>query len=669
MKTPEERIAELSEIIREHDYRYYVLGEPIISDYEYDQLMRELIELERQYPELVKPDSPTQRVGGQPTEEFPTVVHSSPMLSLDNTYSEEELRDFDRRTRSALPGEQVEYVAELKIDGVAISLIYRDGLLVQGATRGDGVRGDEITQNLKTIRTIPLRLKTPVAECEIRGEAYLSEEEFHRINREREKMGEKLFANPRNAAAGSLKLQDPKIVSQRKLSFFGYWLNIAGGQLKTHAQCLDWLTGAGFIVPPHRKGCRSIDDVLRFCDEWEEKRYRLSYEIDGVVVKVNSLDQQRRLGSTAKNPRWAIAYKFEAEKAQTLLKDIVLQVGRTGTVTPVAVLDPVRVAGSTISRATLHNQDEIRRKDIRVGDTVIIEKGGDVIPKVVGVVKEKRPAGTKPFIFPDRCPVCNSPLHREEGEVAVRCENLRCPAQLRRRIQHFASRTAMDIEGLGEAVVNQLVENGLVHDYADLYYLKTDQLIPLERMAEKSADNLISAIQASKSRPLDRLIFALGIRHVGSNAARVLAAQFGSLDRLMAAPVEELECINEIGPTIAASVVRFFANPENQRVIEKLKRAGVGVQIEKEEKPARRKVFEGKTVVLTGTLRNYTREEAGELIRELGGRVASSVSKKTDLVVVGESPGSKYQRALKLGIPTLNENEFLATVAESEKQP
>ncbi|MCK4590289.1 MAG: NAD-dependent DNA ligase LigA, partial [Candidatus Latescibacteria bacterium] len=666
MKNPEQRIVELSETIREHNHRYYVLGEPVISDYEYDQLMRELIELERQHPELVKPDSPTQRVGGQPTEEFPTVVHSSPMLSLDNTYSEEELRDFERRTKSALPGEEVEYVTELKIDGVAISLIYRDGQLVQGATRGDGIRGDEITQNLKTIRTIPLRLKTTVAECEVRGEAYLSAEEFLRINQEREEKEEKLFANPRNAAAGSLKLQDPKIVAQRRLSFLGYWLNISGDGPRTHAQCLDWLARAGFIVPPYRTGCCSLDEVLQFCDEWEKKRGQLPYQIDGVVVKVNSLDQQRRLGSTAKNPRWSIAYKFEAEKVETLLKDIILQVGRTGTVTPVAVLDSVKVAGSTISRATLHNQDEILRKDIRIGDTVIIEKGGDVIPKVVEVVKEKRPVGTNSFIFPDKCPVCNSPLHREEEEVAVRCENLRCPAQLRRRIQHFASRTAMDIEGLGEAVVNQLVENKLLQDYADLYYLKADQLIPLERMAEKSADNLISAIQTNKSRSLDRFIFALGIRHVGTNAARVLAREFYSLDRLMVVSVEELECINEIGPTIAASVVRFFANPENQRVIEKLKRAGLGIPVAKEEKPGRKRLFEGKTVVLTGTLRGYTRDELSELIRQLGGKVTSSVSKKTDIVVVGEDPGSKYQRALQHGILTLSEQEFLEKVAESE---
>jgi len=661
----EERIIQLREMIREHDYRYYVLGEPIISDYEYDQLMKELIELERQRPELITPDSPTQRVGGEPTEEFPTVTHPTPMLSLDNTYSEDELRDFDRRVRTFLGGEEFRYVAELKIDGVAISLIYRDNILVQGATRGDGFHGDEITQNLRTIRSIPLRLKEEVTDCEVRGEAYLTIKEFERINREREQRGEKLFANPRNAAAGSLKLQDPRLVSERRLSFLAYWLNLSAGVIKTHGEALDLLSRLGFVVPPHRKGCQSIEEVLDFCREWEEKREELPYEIDGVVVKVDSFDQQGRLGTTAKNPRWAIAYKFAASQATTVLRDIALQVGRTGAVTPVAVLDPVRLAGSTISRATLHNEDEIRRKDIRIGDTVILEKGGDVIPKVVGVVREKRSPDSVPYVFPDRCPVCGSPLHREAGEVAVRCENLRCPAQLRRRIQHFASRRAMDIEGLGEAIVDQLVDEGLVKDYADLYYLKAEDLIPLERMAEKSATNLITAIQNSKKAPLDRLIFAIGIRHVGTNVARVLAREFRSMDRLSRASLEELESIEEIGPTIAASVVRFFAEEENRRVIEKLRRAGLRFALEEEEfKPAGPSPFEGKTVVLTGSLSRYTRDEAGELIRRLGGKVTSSVSKKTDLVIVGESPGSKYEKALQLGLATATEEEFIKMLRE-----
>lgn len=669
-----ERIEKLRQEIREHDYRYYVLNEPIISDYEYDQLMRELIKLEEEHPELITPDSPTQRVGGQPTEEFPTVVHPSPMLSLANVYSEEELRDFERRIKTLLPSEEIEYVIELKFDGVAVSLLYENGILVRGATRGDGVRGDDITNNLKTIKTIPLRVLTDeerFKNIEVRGEVFMSKEAFLKLNQERGEAGERLFANPRNAAAGSLKLQDPKEVAQRHLNIYVYYLAIPAldeveeitpemeqqDGVFTHYGRLQILKQIGFPVNQNVRLCKNLDEVLEFYSEWEEKREDLEYDIDGLVIKINSLRQQRVLGSTAKSPRWATAYKFKARRARTVLREIRLQVGRTGTVTPVAILDPVRLAGSTISRATLHNEDEIRRKDIRVGDTVILEKGGDVIPKIDGVVLEKRPPDAKPFLMPRRCPACGGELTRLEGEVAWRCENISCPAQVQRRIQHFASRGAMDIEGLGEAIIEMLLKKKLISDFGDLYYLKAEQLIPLERMAEKSASNLLQAIEESKNRSLDRVIFAVGIRYVGANVARILASEFGSLDALKKASRERLEQIEGIGPTIAESVFKFFRKEENLKVIEKLRQAGVRLAREEVEEEGE-KLLKGKTFVLTGALSKYTREEATEIIINKGGNVSSSVSRKTDYVLVGENPGSKLQKAKQLGIKIINEEEF-----------
>ncbi len=670
-----EEIEKLRKEIREHDYRYYVLDEPTVSDYEYDQLMEKLILLERQHPELVTPDSPTQRVGGKPTKEFPTVVHEVPMLSLGNTYTQEELYEFEKRLQNFLSGEKFEYVTELKFDGIAVSLIYRDGLLVQGATRGDGERGDGITNNLKTIRSIPLKLfvKENLPEnVEIRGEVFMTKDGFKKLNSQQEKLGEKTFANPRNATAGTLKQQDPRIVAKRPLDFSAYYLFVLseGGNeaigIETHFDALHLMRKFGFPVSRHVALCKSMWEVIDFCNLWEEKREELPYEIDGVVLKVNSLRQRRLLGATAKSPRWAIAYKFKAKQATTLLKRIHLQVGRTGTVTPVAVLEPVFLAGSTISRATLHNEDEIKRKDIREGDTVLIEKGGDVIPKVVQVVLEKRPKDSKPFKMLDKCPVCGSPLVRTEGEAAVKCENVACLAQVHKRIEHFASRTAMDIEGLGEALIHQLIENKLLSDYGDIYFLKKEDLIDLERMGGKSAQNLFDAIEESKKRPLDRVIFALGIRYVGSGAAVLLADHFGSIEKIMKTPLPYLETLEGIGPKIAESIVQFFQNKKNLEVLEKLRKAGVRM----EEKRARREggIFAGEIFVLTGSLTRFTREGATELIESEGGKISSSVSRNTDFVLVGEKPGSKYRKALDLDIKIIDEDTFVAMIEKAKKR-
>ena len=655
-----DRIEKLRREIQKHDYLYYVRNEPLISDYEYDMLLKELVALEKKHPEHITPDSPTQRVGGEPTEEFPTVVHPVRMLSLDNTYSPDELRDFHRRVIESLPRQKIEYVTELKIDGVAVSLRYEGGVFVQGATRGDGVRGDDITPNLKTIRSIPLRLLSDdprLMNIEVRGEIYLPKATFQKLNVEREKTGERPFANPRNAAAGSLKLQDPQHVAQRGLDIFVYTLT-SGPEDETHYERLRLMSRSGLRVNPHYTLCQSIDEVLKSCDVWEEKRHDLDYETDGMVIKVNSLMQQRELGSTAKSPRWMVAYKFPTEEAITVLRNIQLQVGRTGTVTPVAVLEPVQLLGTTISRATLHNFDEIKRKDIRIGDYVVLEKGGEVIPKVIKVVKEKRSKGTRRFVVPTCCPVCRGPLVHLPEEVALRCENVDCPAQLKRRLQHFASRRAMDIEGLGPALLEQLVEQHLVQDYGDLYSLTQNDLISLERMAKKSAQNVLRAIAESRENSLYRLIFGLGIRHVGMNAARVLETVFSSLDDLVKARQEELEKIDELGPTMAASIVAFFKNERTLSVLEKLRRAGVHFQGKKPTERERVSPLTGKTFVLTGTLKEYTRDEAGELIRSLGGKVSSSVSSKTDYVIAGENPGSKLDKAKALRLATLNEDEL-----------
>ena len=657
-------VEKLRKEIHYHNYRYYVLNDPVISDYEYDQLVKRLEELERQYPELITPDSPTQRIGEEITGEFPTVEHRIPMLSLDNTYNEEEVRDFDRRVRKLLGDEPVEYVVELKIDGVAVSLRYENGKFVQGSTRGNGKIGDDITSNLKTIKTVPLVLLTDdpdLQNIEVRGEVYMPKHEFERMNREREEEGLPLFANPRNAAAGTLKLQDPKEVAKRGLDIFVHTVAEFPEKVKTHYEALQILKDIGFKVSPYVKLCKNIDEAIEYFNEWVDRRDSLPFEIDGMVLKVNSFDQQRRLGTTIKSPRYAIAYKFPARQATTRIKDIVLQVGRTGVVTPVAVLDPVHLSGTIVSRATLHNEDEIKRKDIRIGDWVIVEKGGEIIPKVVKVIKDKRTGEEKEFRMPEKCPVCGGKLVREEGEVAWRCINVSCPAQIKRSIQHFASRNAMDIEGLGPSLIDQLVDKGLVKDYGDLYYLDPKEVAKLERMGKKSTENLMRAIEKSKTRPLARLIFALGIRHVGIHAAGILAERFKSIDKLKEATFEELASIEGIGPIMAKSIVNFFREKKNLEVLEKLRRAGV--KMEEEEK--KEGVLAGKTFVFTGALSKYSRHEAQEKVIALGGKVSSSVSRNTDYVVVGENPGSKYEKAKKLGIKIINEEEFLKMIGEA----
>ncbi len=654
-----DRVRELSEVIREHDHKYYVLSDPTISDEKYDLLMRELADLEKQFPKLKAPDSPTQRVGGQPTKEFSAVTHSVPMLSLANTYSEEELLDFDRRVDSLLEHETYRYIAELKIDGVAISLRYENGILVQGATRGDGVQGDEITNNLRTIRSIPLRshaAKTRLRNFEVRGEIYMQKKDFERMNSERELAGEKLFVNARNSTSGTLKLQDPKIVAARRLNMFSYFLRSDDVSLKSHYENLQMLKEMGFVVNENIRICKTIREVKNFCDEWKDRRQSLPYDIDGVVVKVDSIRQQDALGAVAKSPRWAIAYKFPAQKVETKLLGITLQVGRVGTITPVAEMEPVFVGGTTVSRATLHNEDYINELDLRIGDTVTVEKGGDVIPKVSAVNTAKREKSSRPFAMPKVCPECGSKIYRPEGEAAYYCENSECPAQVRGRIEHFAHRGAMDIEGLGEAVIDLLVNEKLIYTLADIYSLKKEQLVPLERMGEKSAQNLIDAIEQSKKQPFQKVIFALGIRYVGAGVAKLLADSFGSIDRLQNASLEDLEQVEGIGPRIAESAVRFFNERHTKDLINKLQRAGVTLKSVKKKSSSQ--PFAGKTFVLTGGLDTMTRDEAKERIESLGGKVTSSVSAKTDFVVVGTDAGSKLDKAVELGVKTVDKKEF-----------
>ncbi len=658
-------IERLREEIRYHNHKYYVENNPVISDEEYDKLLSRLQKLEEKFPRFITPDSPTQRVGGEPLKEFTTITHKIPMLSLDNTYSEGEVKEFDQRVKRWLDEDKVDYVADLKIDGVAVSLTYREGIFTLGATRGNGVQGDDITQNLKTIRSIPLRISRAIPVLEVRGEVYMEKADFARINREREEKGESLFANPRNATAGSLKLLDPREVAKRPLKIFIHSLGFVQGiEWESLWEALDFLQEVGFRVNEHRKLCDSLDEVLTFWQEWHEKRDSLPYEIDGTVIKVNKISRQIRLGSTSKSPRWAIAFKFPARQATTILREIKIQVGRTGTLTPVALFDPVPLAGSVISRATLHNLDEIRRKDIRIGDRVIIEKGGDVIPQVVKPIPEVRTGNEIVFEMPKNCPVCGAEVIKLEGEVAYRCENPACPAQVKRRIQHFASKNAMNIEHLGPALIEQLVDKKLIKDYGDLYSLRYEEVVALERMAEKSAKNLFASLEKSKSRPFSAVLFALGIRHVGIHAAEILSRHYSSLEELSRVSREELESIQEIGPIMAESIVRFFQQPETWQVIEKLKRAGVRLKREEEKGalPLRGLVF-----VFTGALANFTRSRAEALIKELGGEASSSVSRRTSYVVVGENPGSKYEKAKALGIPVLSEEEFVELV-EKVKQ-
>jgi len=656
-------IMRLRDQIRHHEYRYYVLNEPEISDYEFDQLMHRLQELERAHPELVTPDSPTQRVGGQPAEEFPKVRHAVQMLSLDNTYSIEELQDFGRRVRELAGREKVEYVAELKLDGLSMSLTYENGVLTHGVTRGDGTTGEDVTTNVRTIRSVPLRIDPKIMDAigspkrfEVRGEVIMTLKAFELLNAQREAAGEAKFANPRNAAAGSMRQLDPRIVADRKLDMYLYQLLVDGRvPLAEHWKALEALTRMGFKVNPNRRLCKSFEELQAYIQEWESKRDRLDYEIDGIVVKVNDTRLWEELGTTAKSPRWAVAYKYPARQATTKVLEIRAQVGRTGTLTPVADLEPVDVGGVTVSHATLHNMDEIVRLGVRIGDTVLIQRAGEVIPQVVKVVKSA-PDG-RPFAMPKKCPVCGGAVHRTEGEVAYRCVNAACPARLKESLLYFAGRRAMNIDGLGDKLVDQLVDRGLVHDAADLYSLTHEQLANLERMGEKSAQNLVDEIEDSKQAELARLIFALGIRFVGERTGQLLADHFGSLDKLAKASEEELLQVEEVGPRVAEAILEFFREKRNLAVIEKLRKAGLQFEQKKARKAEGK--LAGKQFVLTGTLPTYSREQATRLIEEAGGRVIGSVSKKTDYVVVGADPGSKLDKARALGVKTLDEAELL----------
>lgn len=652
------KIEKLRDEIREHDYCYYVLNQPITSDEEYDELMRKLIKLEEKYPEIITPDSPTQRVGA-PVDELKSVEHREKMLSLENAFSKDEIADFLKRVYKGLNTKDIEFVCELKIDGSAINLTYIDGIFIRGTTRGDGFRGDDVTSNLKTIKSIPTRMRSPYpeGELEVRGEVYMPVNAFKRINKKREREKVPLFANPRNAAAGSLRQLDPHIAAKRELDVFiygvGYW---PLPEYNEHFSILKYLKELGFRISPHIRKVNDLDGIWDFCQEWVERREKLDFEVDGVVIKVNSFSQQMTLGETTRNPRWAIAYKFPSVQRTTKILNIQVGVGRTGTITPVAILEPVQISGSVVSRATLHNIDEIRRKDVRIGDTVLVQKAGDVIPEVVKVIKEERTGDEKIFNMPKKCPICGSNVVRLHNEVAYRCTNFSCPAQQFERILHFVSRGAMDIEGLGPSVISKLLNNKLIKDVADLYYLKFDDIYQLELFKEKSTINLLNAIDTSRKRPLDRLIYALGIRFVGSHMADVLAKNYESIDELSKASEDELLSIYEIGPHIAQSVVSFFKQSSNRKIIEKLKKANVTTKKEVIEKLPQ--LLEGKSLVITGKLISYMRDEIRELIKKLGGRVSFSVSKKTDFVIVGENPGSKFEKAKKLDLKIINEEEF-----------
>ncbi len=669
----EKKIEELRNQIIRHDYNYYVLAEPVISDENYDKLVKELEKLETENPHLITPDSPTQRVGKDLTKEFNPVKHKIPMLSLANSYDEQDLIDFDRRVKESLPeAEKVEYVVELKIDGASVSINYVDGLLNTAATRGDGTVGEEVTNNIKTIRSVPLKIdlskekKYKLKNFEVRGEVYMRISDFDKLNEEREANDEKLFANPRNSTAGTLKLQDPKVVSARKLNVFLYSLISVDEEFESQEENLKLLSKLGFTVNPKYKVCKSIEEVLKICNKFEEIRDTLEYEIDGAVIKVNSMRQQKLLGSIAKSPRWAVAYKFKAKQAFTKLNEITWQVGRTGAITPVAELNPVKLAGSTISRATLHNYDEIQRKDIRVGDTVVIEKGGDVIPKVVSVVLSERPKKSQQTLPPEKCPVCSSKLFKPENEVAFYCENPECSAQIKGRLIHFASRGAMDIEGLGEALIDLFVDKGFIIHLSDIYKLKDkrNELVQIERLGEKSIDNLLKSIEKSKSQPFSKVLFAIGIRYVGAGAAQKITDHFNSIDDIIAAVEEEISAIYEIGPSISKSIKQFFSDKKNIRLIEDLRKSGLTFTSEKKE--IVQSALTGKTFVLTGTLSSLSRDEAGARIIALGGKVTSSVSKNSDFVVAGEKAGSKLSKAESLGVKVLDEDTFLKMLEENE---
>jgi len=678
---PLARINQLRHEIRRHEELYYIHSAPEISDEAFDRLLHELERLEAEYPDLVTPDSPTQRVAGRPTESFPTVEHIAPMLSLDNAYNEEELRAFDERVRKTIGTRDtpVAYVAELKIDGLSIALTYEDGRLMRGATRGDGVRGEDVTANVRTIRAIPLAIRNgPVGRIEVRGEVYLPRTSFARINREREEAGEALFANPRNAAAGTMRNLAPSLVAKRGLAAFTYQVVSSAGQdvPASHHEMLVALERWGLPVERHHQRCAGIDDVMQFCRTWADGRQSLEFDTDGVVVKVDDLALWRRLGTTAKFPRWATAFKFPAQQANTKLLRIDVNVGRTGANTPYAVLEPVFLAGSTISMATLHNAEDLARKDLREGDTVIIEKAGDVIPRVVAPILSLRPAGSAPWTMPTTCRACGSALHRDEEEVVWRCENASCPARLRRSLEHFASRGAMNIEGLGESLVNQLIDQGLVRDFADLYSLTSEQLEHLvvaprsprsdravPRKLGKVGRNVVEQIARSKQNDLSRLIYALGIRHVGEKAAATLARHFRTMDALLNAPVETLQRVPEIGPVLADSVRAYADEPHNRQLVTKLASVGVNMTTSQPEPgTGGGGPLQGKTLVLTGTLATMTRDEAESAIERLGGKVSGSVSRKTSYLVAGDEAGSKLEKARALGVTTLTEDEFRALI-------
>lgn len=662
------KLDDLRETIKKYNTEYYELDNPSVPDHEYDNLMKELIELEEKYPEYIVVDSPTQRVGGKPLSSFNKVEHKVPLLSLSNAFDEQDLYDFDRRVRELAEDEKVDYMVELKIDGLAVSLSYEDGVFIKGATRGDGTIGEDITLNLKTIHTIPLKLNSDI-DIEIRGEVYLPKKEFERINIDREAKGEALFVNPRNAAAGSMRQLDSKVAAKRALDIFLYGIgSLEGNNINNHSEGLDYLEKLGLKVNKERRLFNEINDVIDFIHEWTEKRPNLPYEIDGMVIKVDSYKLQEELGFTAKSPRWAIAYKFPAEELETILENIEVAVGRTGAITPTAVLKPVFIAGTTVQRASLHNEDIIREKGIMLGDHVIVKKAGDIIPEVVTVLLEKRTGKEKKFNMPMNCPACNSNLIRLEGEVALRCINPKCPAQILEGIIHFVSRTAMNIDGLGEKVVEQLFEKNLINSVADIYQLKEEQMLLLERMGEKSVNNLLIAIEESKNNSLEKLVFGIGIRHVGAKAAKILAAEYKTMSMLMSAKEEELVEINEIGPKMANSIVTFFRNNEVTDIIKRLTDLGVNMEykgISPQQENNQVSIFNNKTVVLTGTLSEIPRIEATEILENIGAKVTNSITKKTDLVIVGEKAGSKLKKANELGIKILHEQEFINEIKKA----
>lgn len=652
------RMDELIDQINYHSNKYYNDDAPEISDYEYDNLMKELIKIEEENPQIKRADSPSSRVGGKPLDKFTQITHKIPMLSLSNAYSDKDLKDFDKRVRE-LADDSVEYVVEFKIDGLSVGLTYKNGVFEKGATRGNGVVGEDITENLRTVKTIPLKIND-TEEVVVRGEVYISKQNFEKINELQEEQGLQLFANPRNLAAGTLRQLDSKLTAKRPLDIFIFNLEyIKNTNLKSHSESLEYLKNLGFKVSTDYKVCSNIEGVIEHIEYWTENRSKLPFEIDGMVIKVNDLQQREIMGYTAKSPRWAIAYKFPAEQKKTKLIDIIVEVGRTGTITPTAILEPVRLAGTTVSRATLHNEDYINEKDIKIGDTVLVQKAGDIIPQVVQVVKGDRDGNEIEFKFPDKCPVCSEPTVRLEGEAAVKCINISCPAQIRRGIIHFASRDAMNIEGLGESIVGLLLDNNIIKDIADLYYIKKEDVINLERMGEKSAENLIKAIEKSKQNELYRLINGLGIKYIGVKGAKVLAKNFDSLDEIINADAVQLTNLEEFGDIMANSVVEFFKEEKNMTVINKLKEAGVNTESIKNKDESIVNIFEGMKIVLTGTLPTLKRNDAKEMIEARGGKATSSVSKSTTFVLAGEEAGSKLTKANELGVKVIDEAKFL----------